>query len=47
MDRRAFSFSFASLSLASASLARAESTSLPAHVKEPLLGASTFTQVGK
>ena len=47
MDRRAFSFSFASLSLASASLARAESTSPPAHVKEPLLGASTFSQVGK
>jgi hypothetical protein len=47
MDRRAFSFSFASLSLASATLARAKSTSLPGNAKEPLLGCSTFTQVGK
>jgi hypothetical protein len=47
MDRRAFSFSFASLSLASATLARAKSASLPGNAKESLLASSTFTQVGK
>jgi hypothetical protein len=47
MDRRAFSFSFASLSLASATLAAAQNTPSSENGGEPILASSTFSHVGK